>query len=203
MVSAAIFSRRDGRDDHHDIQSVEWIRPPYLDLFERTAIAGMNGLVLILGIATTGSDRPVHGGHRPVRLARLRGLQGSPGNELIIITLMAGGMLELIRLMAEWTISSKLTKHVNSKREPNFASRLWWVSSFLHSQQYDSHHHSGTACQRYRYPLQGGQTQVQVFWILSRVSSGNHPLRSTNADCCQTGFPCLLLRALSDTCTIR
>ena len=38
--------------------------------------------------------------------------------------------------------------------EPNFASRLGEYRQFLHSQQYDSHHHSGTACQRYRYPLQ-------------------------------------------------
>ena len=45
--------------------------------------------------------------------------------ELIIITLMAGGMLELIALTAEWTILSKTDQHVTANAEPNFASQLW------------------------------------------------------------------------------
>ena len=86
----------------HDIQSVEWIKIlPYLVVLG-TAIAGMNvALVLILGIATTG----VIG----------TGITGM--GELIIITLMAGGMLELIRFNGGVDyIIQKLTKHVNSKR---------------------------------------------------------------------------------------
>ena len=46
--------------------------------------------------------------------------------ELIIITLMAGGMLELIRFNGGVDyIIQKLTKHVTANAEPNFASQLW------------------------------------------------------------------------------
>ena len=79
------------------IQSVEWVKvTPYLVVLG-TAIAGMNvTLVLILGIAGTG----------------ITGM-----GDLIIITLMAGGMLELIRFNGGVDyIIQKLTKHVNSKR---------------------------------------------------------------------------------------
>ena len=70
----------DGRDDTHDIQSVEWVKIlPYLVVLG-TAIAGMNvALVLILGIATTGVIGLFTGSIGLFGLARLHGRQGSPG----------------------------------------------------------------------------------------------------------------------------
>ena len=58
----------------HDHPVGEWIKVlPYLVVLG-TAIAGMNvALVLILGIATTGVDRPAHRQYQPIRLAWLHG----------------------------------------------------------------------------------------------------------------------------------
>lgn len=176
----------------HDIQSVEWIKIlPYLVVLG-TAIAGMNvALVLILGIATTGVIGLFTGSIGLFDWLGSMGTGITGMGELIIITLMAGGMLELIRFNGGVDyIIQKLTKHVNSKRGAELCIAALVSRQFLHSQQYDSHHHSGTACQRYRYPLQGGQTQECKYSGYFLVCHpGNHPLRSTNADCCQTGFP--------------
>ena len=102
----------------HDIQSVEWIKVlPYLVVLG-TAIAGMNvALVLILGIATTGVIGLLTGSISLFDWLGSRGTGITGMGELIIITLMAGGMLELIRFNGGVDyIIQKLTKHVNSKR---------------------------------------------------------------------------------------
>lgn len=82
----------------HDIQSVEWIKVlPYLVVLG-TAIAGMNvALVLILGIATTGMIGLLTGSISLFDWLGSMGTGITGMGELIIITLMAGGMLELIR----------------------------------------------------------------------------------------------------------
>ena len=82
----------------HDIQSVEWIKIlPYLVVLG-TAIAGMNvALVLILGIATTGVIGLFTGSIGLFDWLGSMGTGITGMGELIIITLMAGGMLELIR----------------------------------------------------------------------------------------------------------
>lgn len=82
----------------HDIQSVEWIKVlPYLVVLG-TAIAGMNvALVLILGIATTGVIGLLTGSISLFDWLGSMGTGITGMGELIIITLMAGGMLELIR----------------------------------------------------------------------------------------------------------
>ena len=102
----------------HDIQSVEWIKIlPYLVVLG-TAIAGMNvALVLILGIATTGVIGLFTGSIGLFDWLGSMGTGITGMGELIIITLMAGGMLELIRFNGGVDyIIQKLTKHVNSKR---------------------------------------------------------------------------------------
>ena len=97
----------------HDIQSVEWIKVlPYLVVLG-TAIAGMNvALVLILGIATTGVIGLFTGSIGLFDWLGSMGTGITGMGELIIITLMAGGMLELIRFNGGVDyIIQKLTKH--------------------------------------------------------------------------------------------
>ena len=102
----------------HDIQSVEWIKIlPYLVVLG-TAIAGMNvALVLILGIAATGMIGLLTGSISLFDWLGSMGTGITGMGELIIITLMAGGMLELIRFNGGVDyIILKLTKHISSKR---------------------------------------------------------------------------------------
>lgn len=100
------------------LQSIEWVKViPYLVVLG-TAIAGVNVmLVLVLGIIVTGIIGIATSGFD------FFGWFGSMGSgitgmgELIIITLMAGGMLEMIRLNKGIDyIIEKLTKHVSGKR---------------------------------------------------------------------------------------
>lgn len=100
------------------ITSIEWVKViPYLIVLG-TAMAGINvGLVLLLGILSTGVIGMMYG------TFDLFGWFGSMGNgisgmgELIIITLMAGGMLELIRFNGGVDfIIHALTKRVRNKR---------------------------------------------------------------------------------------
>ncbi len=102
----------------HEVQTVEWVKVvPYLIVLG-TAIAGMNvALVLTLGIISTGIVGLLTGS------TGLFGLFGSMGSgitgmgELIIVTLLAGGMLELIRFNGGVDyIIRKLTRHISSRR---------------------------------------------------------------------------------------
>ena len=88
-------------------QAIEWIKViPYLIVLG-TAVAGVNVmLVLLLGILSTGIDWFGAMG---------TGITGM--GELIIITLLAGGMLETIRYNGGIDfIISRLTRHVKGKR---------------------------------------------------------------------------------------
>lgn len=102
---------------------IEWGKViPYIIVLV-TAIAGLNVmLVLLLGIISTGIIGMAYG------TFNLFGWFGSMGQgitgmgELIIITLMAGGMLELIRFNGGVDyILHKLTKKVNGKRGAEFS----------------------------------------------------------------------------------
>lgn len=102
----------------NEIQSIEWAKViPYLIVLG-TAIAGMNvTLVLLLGLLSTGVIGLIYGSFD------LSGWFASMGEgitgmgELIIITLMAGGMLELIRFNGGVDyILHRLTQHVKNKR---------------------------------------------------------------------------------------
>lgn len=102
--------------------SIEWIRViPYLIVLG-TAVSGVNvTLVLLLGIISTGI-MGIASSHNGVGTAFFDWFS-SMGNgitgmgELIIVTLLAGGMLETIRYNGGIDfIIAKLTKRVNSKR---------------------------------------------------------------------------------------
>ena len=93
--------------------------------------------------------------------------------ELIIITLMAGGMLELIRFNGGVDyIIQKLTKHVNSKRGAELCiAALVSIANFCTANNTIAIITVGPLANdiatRYRWT----NARVQVFWILSRVSS--------------------------------
>lgn len=99
-------------------ESIEWIRViPYLIVLG-TAIAGVNVvLVLLLGIVSTGLIGSCTGalGFFDWFGAMGTGITGM--GELIIITLLAGGMLETIRHNGGIDfIIARLTRHVHGKR---------------------------------------------------------------------------------------
>lgn len=102
----------------HEIQSVEWIKViPYLVVLG-TSIMGINvSLVLVLGILSTGIIGLLTG------TITIFDWFSSMGNgilgmgELIIVTLMAGGMLELVKYNGGVDyIIHQLTKRVSYKR---------------------------------------------------------------------------------------
>lgn len=102
----------------NEIQSIEWAKViPYLIVLG-TAIAGMNvTLVLLLGLLSTGVIGLIYGSFDLFGWFSSMG-EGITGmGELIIITLMAGGMLELIRFNGGVDyILHRLTQHVKNKR---------------------------------------------------------------------------------------
>lgn len=102
---------------------IEWGKViPYIIVLV-TAIAGVNVmLVLLLGIISTGIIGMVYGAFDFFGWFGSMG-QGITGmGELIIITLMAGGMLELIRFNGGVDyILHKLTKKVSGKRGAEFS----------------------------------------------------------------------------------
>lgn len=101
-----------------EIHAIEWGKViPYLIVLG-TAIAGMNvTLVLLLGVLSTGIIGCIYGSFDLFGWFASMG-EGITGmGELIIITLMAGGMLELIRFNGGVDyILHHLTRHVNNKR---------------------------------------------------------------------------------------
>lgn len=102
----------------NEIQSIEWAKViPYLIVLG-TAITGMNvTLVLLLGLLSTGVIGLIYGSFDLFGWFASMG-EGITGmGELIIITLMAGGMLELIRFNGGVDyILHRLTQHVKNKR---------------------------------------------------------------------------------------
>ncbi len=107
-----------GIESAYEVQEIAWGKVvPYLIVLA-TAIAGVNvTLVLLLGIVSTGIVGMCYGSFD------VFGWFGSMGEgiigmgELIIITLMAGGLLELIRFNGGVDyILNVLTKHIRGKR---------------------------------------------------------------------------------------
>lgn len=100
------------------VADVEWLKViPYFVVLG-TALAGMNVmLVLFLGILTSGIIGIGTSGFDLFGYFGSMGTGISGMGELIIITLLAGGMLEMIRYNGgiEYIIE-KLTRHVNTKR---------------------------------------------------------------------------------------
>ena len=100
------------------VQTIEWIKViPYIVVLG-TAVAGMNVmLVLIIGILTSGIIGITTGSIDVFDWFGAMGTGITGMGELIIITLLAGGMLETIRYNGGIDfIIRKLTLHVNGKR---------------------------------------------------------------------------------------
>lgn len=107
-----------GVNESYQPESIEWVKVlPYLVVLT-SAIAGMNVmLVLFLGIILSGITGLMTGTFDiwTWNAAMGSGIIGM--GELIIVTLLAGGMLEMIRYNGgiEWIIQ-KLTTHINTQR---------------------------------------------------------------------------------------
>ncbi|MCC8187842.1 MAG: Na+/H+ antiporter NhaC family protein [Bacteroides sp.] len=102
----------------YEIGDIEWIRVlPYLVVLV-TAIAGLNVMmVLVTGIVLTGIIGMASGGFGWVEWVGSMGDGITGMGELIIVTLLAGGMLETIRYNGGIDfIISGLTKRVKNKR---------------------------------------------------------------------------------------
>ena len=100
------------------VQEIEWLKViPYLVVLG-TAIAGINVMiVLLLGIISTAIIGLVTGSFGIFDWFGAMGNGITGMGELIIITLLAGGMLETIRYNGGIDfIIGKLTRHVNGKR---------------------------------------------------------------------------------------
>ena len=100
------------------LQSVEWIKVvPYMIVLV-TAVLGMNVMaVLTVGIILTGIIGLLTGSFDIYGWFGAMGTGILSMGELIIVTMMAGGMLELIKKQGGIDfIIRQMTKHVNSKR---------------------------------------------------------------------------------------
>lgn len=108
---------------HPEVQSIEWVKIiPYLIVLG-TSIAGMNvTLVLLTGLLSTGIIGLAYGTFDIFGWFSSMG-EGILGmGELIIITLMAGGMLELIRFNGGIDyILHRLTRHIGNRRGAEFS----------------------------------------------------------------------------------
>ncbi len=101
-----------------DIPHVEWVKViPYLIVLG-TAVAGVNVLlVLLVGLVSTGIVGMAYGTFDVFDWFGAMGKGMTGMGELIIVTLMAGGMLELIRFNGGVDyVLHRLTEHVKGKR---------------------------------------------------------------------------------------
>mgnify|MGYP003169066759 FL=1 len=185
------------------IYEIEWIKViPYLIVLG-TAITGVNVMVvLLLGIVSTGiigictatgvfDVTPAENMNASTAFFDWFGAMGTGitgMGELIIITLLAGGMLETIRYNGGIDfVITRLTRHVTGKRGIQY-SRTGECSQSLHRQQHHCHHHHRSHRQRHSQTLSPGPPENSKhtgYIFLSH--SGHYPLRRTNADSRRTG----------------
>ena len=138
------------------VTPIEWIKViPYI-LVLTTALVGVNVMiVLLLGILCSGIVGIITGSIQFWEWIAAIGTGISGMGELIIITLLAGGMLEMIRYNGGIAyIIQKLTTHVKSKTKHR---RPCQFCRFMHGQQHDSPHHVRPHSQRH----------CQSFWCRS------------------------------------
>ncbi len=187
------------------IYEIEWIKViPYLIVLG-TAITGVNVMVvLLLGIVSTGiigictatgvfDVTPAENMNASTAFFDWFGAMGTGitgMGELIIITLLAGGMLETIRYNGGIDfVITRLTRHVTGKRGCGIQySRTGECSQSLHRQQHHCHHHHRSHRQRHSQTLSPGPPENSKhtgYIFLSH--SGHYPLRRTNADSRRTG----------------
>lgn len=105
-----------------EVGEIEWLKIiPYIIVLA-TAIAGINvTMVLLLGILSTGVIGIITGSISMFGIFNSFGTGIAGMGDLIVITLLAGGMLELIRFNGgiEYIID-KLTRHIKGKRGTEF-----------------------------------------------------------------------------------
>lgn len=107
-----------GMGNAYETQTIEWFKViPYLVVLV-TAVCGINVmLVLLIGIVLSGLVGLLTGGFDIWGWTASMGLGITNMGELIIVTLLAGGMLEMIRYNGgiDWIIL-KLTSHIRSRK---------------------------------------------------------------------------------------
>ena len=170
------------------VQTIEWIKViPYLIVLG-TAVAGVNVmLVLLLGILSTG----IIGIYTGTAFFDWFGAMGTGitgMGELIIITLLAGGMLETIRYNGGIDfIISRLTRHVSGKRGAEFSiAALVSIANLCTANNTIAIITTGHS-QGHRPPLPPGPPEnSQHTGHLLMPRARNHPLRSANADSLRT-----------------
>ncbi len=124
-VLCAVLYLLQGADIHYPTGNieVEWVKViPYLSVIV-LAILGLNVMmVLVVGIALSGIIGVMTGGFDVWGYTESLGMGIGGMGELIIITMLAGGLLELIRLNGglEWLIGA-LTRNVRNKRMAEFS----------------------------------------------------------------------------------
>ena len=185
------------------IYEIEWIKViPYLIVLG-TAITGVNVMVvLLLGIVSTGiigictatgvfDVTPAENMNASTAFFDWFGAMGTGitgMGELIIITLLAGGMLETIRYNGGIDF---VPPHPPRHRQAGCGiqySRTGECSQSLHRQQHHCHHHHRSHRQRHSQTLSPGPPENSKhtgYIFLSH--SGHYPLRRTNADSRRTG----------------
>ena len=146
---------------------------PYLVVL-LTAVLGMNVMaVLTLGILLTGIIGIMDGSYDIYGWFNALGGGIVSMGELIIITMMAGGLLEIIKYNGAWCRT--------------VYSRTGIADRPLYCQQYRCHHHSRRNSQANRRQIWSGQQEVCLYsgYILL-YHAGNHSLRSTTTHGCRT-----------------
>ena len=152
---------------------IEWVKVlPYLVVLI-TAICGVNVMmVLIVGIILSGIVGLLTGGFDIWGWNASMGLGITNMGELIIVTLLAGGMLEMIRYNGgiDWIIL-KLTSRTNQFCKP------------LYRKQHHRPDHGRSDSQRYRRSFQNrSETQCQPVGHFFLLRTGHHTLRRTIID---------------------
>ena len=150
---------------------IEWVKViPYLVVLV-TAVCGINVmLVLFIGIVLSGIVGLWTGSFDIWGWNASMGLGITNMGELIIVTLLAGGMLEMIRYNGgiDWIIRN---------------CRAGFPGQPLHGQQYDRPHHGRPDRQGYSGPVQDrSPPQRQPIGYLLLLRTGNHPLRRPDVD---------------------
>lgn len=133
LITLAIYIFSDSQNityTHQMVDTTWYTILPYL-LVLLAALMGVNVLlVLVLGIFSSGIIGIACGKLTLISWFTTMGEGIGSMGELIIITMMAGGMLEMIRLNGgvEWIIS-RLTAHINSRRgaEASIASLVMFA----------------------------------------------------------------------------
>ena len=172
-------------------QAIEWIKViPYLIVLG-TAVAGVNVmLVLLLGILSTGIIGIITSGTDISTAffdwfgAMGTGITGM--GELIIITLLAGGMLETIRYNGgiDFIISPPDTSRKRQARCRTEYRRTRQHCQPMHRQQYHRHHYHRTDSQGHRPTLSSGPPEDSQYpGHVLLPDTRYHSLRGATIDC--------------------